>query len=82
MIIYPDTEKELFWEDYRPINNINLKELSIDNLEELQDNLQLALENTYIYHSELLSMAIDMDMKKVDLYLKMKYKKQEKERNK
>lgn len=82
MIIYPNTEKELFWEDYRPINNINLKELSINSLEELQDNLQLALENTYIYHSELLSMAIDTDMRKVDLYLKMKYKKQEKERNK
>ena len=82
MIIYQDTEKELFFEDYKPVSNIRLIDLSIDSLEELKKNLENALENTFLFGSELLGIAIDTDIRKVDLYLKMKYKKQERQNSK
>ena len=72
MIIYPDTEKELSFDDYKPVNSINLKNLSIDSLKELQENIENALDNAYCYHSELLSIALDMDYRKVNLYIRMK----------
>ena len=74
--LYHDTENELFFSDYRPLN-FSLINYSIDELEKLLDNLQAALENTYIYHNELLAIAIDQDIRKANNYLKMKYKKQE-----
>ena len=75
MILYQDTEKELTLCDYMPLPS--LKSLSIDSLEQLQDNLQSVLENSYIYHSELLTMAIESDMRKTDVYIRMAYKRQE-----
>ena len=45
MIIYPDTEKELTFDDYKRIENSMINGLSIPDLESLQDNLQAALEN-------------------------------------
>ena len=80
-LLYPDTEKELFFEDYKPIKT-SLIDYSIEELENLLDNLQAALENAYIYHNELLALAIDQDMRKTSNYLKMKYKKQERRENK
>ena len=78
IIFYPDTDKELTFDDYKPIRN-SLKNYSVQELEKLLDNLQSAYENTFIYHSELLSMAIHQDIQKVNLYLKMAYKKQERQ---
>ena len=78
VIFYPDTDKELTFDDYKPIRN-SLKNYSVQELKKLLDNLQSAYENAFIYHSELLSMAIDQDIRKVNLYLKMAYKKQERQ---
>ena len=77
MIIYPDTERELFMEDYKPVSGL-LSRLALPDLLELQNNLENALENAFIYHSELLEIAITMDLNKVNLYVKMRQRKQAK----
>ena len=70
MIIYPDTEKELFFEkDYKPLPT--LRGMSVDSLRELYDNLCAAEENAWLCGADLLTMALDMDIKKVDLYIRM-----------
>ena len=74
MIIYQDTEKEMDFCDYKRLPD-NLKTEAIDSLEELKDNLYNALENGYIYHSELLCIALQMDINKVEMYLKFAYRK-------
>ena len=71
MIIYTDTEKELFISDYTPIS-VSLKAETITSLRELLDNLEKAQENAWIYGSDLLLMAISGDIKKVEMYIKMK----------
>ena len=81
VILYPDTEKELTFDDYKPIRE-SLKNHTIDELEGLLDNLQAAYENTFIYHSELLSIAINQDIEKVNVYLKFAYRKQERKETK
>lgn len=74
--LYTDTEKELTFDDYKPLPS--LRGLSLQALYELQSNLEEAIDNAVIYHSELLEMALDMDLRKIDMYVRMKQKKQEK----
>ena len=77
MIIYHDLEKELSLHDYRPLNTI--KGLSIDELEELLDNLETAAGKAWIDGNDLFLMAINPDIQKVKMYIKMAKKKQERE---
>lgn len=67
MIIYPDTEKELSMSDYKPLPT--LRGLSLAELRELSENIEQATENAWIYHSDLLALALDMDSRKIDLYI-------------
>lgn len=78
MIIYYEIDKELSLHDYRPLNT--LKGLSIDNLEELLNNLETAAEKAWIDGNDLFLMAINPDIQKVKMYIKMARKKQERER--
>lgn len=76
MIIYPNTEKELFFEkDYKPLPV--LRGMPLDSLRELYDNLCAAEENSWLYGADLLKMALSMDIHKVDMYIRM-YEKREK----
>ena len=72
-----DTRKELSFDDYKPVN-YSLKDYSLEQLEALSGNLEQAVENAYLSGSDLLAMAIDNDLRKVDLYIKMKSRKQDK----
>lgn len=76
MIIYNDTEKELTLSDYKPIKE-SLVKYSLNELESLYNNVSAACDNAYINHSDLLAIALEMDLKKIDLYIRMKEKKQE-----
>lgn len=58
----------------------NREHINPDDINELSDNLERAAENAFIWHSDMLAMAIDFDIRKVELYIRMKQKKQEKER--
>ena len=75
MIIYYDLNKELSLHDYRPLNT--LKSLSIDDLEELLNNLETAAEKAWIDGNDLFLMAINPDVQKVKMHIKMAKKKQE-----
>ena len=75
MIIYPNTEKELFWEDYKALPP--LRGLSVAELAELVDNLEKAQENAFLSGNDMLSLALDMDIRKAELYLKMYTRKEE-----
>ena len=57
MIKLYDTEKELFFDDYKPITGI-INGLNCTEQIELLDNLVNALDNAYSYHSELLASAL------------------------
>ena len=77
MIIYTgieNSEKELSFDDYKPIRNINPKSLSMDSLTELRDNIENAMENAFLFGNDLLQIALDMDINKVNLYIRMKEK--------
>ena len=76
MIIYADTEKELTFDDYKPLPP--LRGVSLADLRELENNLENALENTWIYGAWLLQCAIDQDMRKVELYIKIAEKRENK----
>ena len=78
MIIYHDLKKELSLHDYRSLNT--LKGLSIDELEELLNNLEMAAEKAWNDGNDLFLMAINPDIQKVKMHIKMAKKKQEKER--
>lgn len=67
MKLYPDTEKELSMSDYKPLPT--LRDLSLAELRELSENIEQATENAWIYHSDLLALALDMDSRKIDLYI-------------
>ena len=75
-MLYYDTEKELTLSDYKPIKGSLLK-YSLNDLQGLYDNISTACDNAYINHSDLLAIALEMDLKKIDLYIRMKQKKQE-----
>lgn len=78
MIIYYDLNKELSLHDYRPLNT--LKGLSIDDLEELLSNLETAAERAWIDGNDLFVIAINPDIQKVKMHIKMARKKQERKR--
>lgn len=77
MIIYNDTEKELTLSDYKPIRE-GLIKYSLNELQSLYNNVSAACDNAYINHSDLLSIALEMDLKKIDLYIRIKERKQAK----
>ena len=74
MIIYHNTKKELFPENYKPLPVLHGQ--NADSLRELYENLQNALYNSFIYGSDLLTVALDNDIRKVKRYLKMTEKKE------
>ena len=73
MIIYQDTEKELFMTDYKPLPP--LRGLPLPELYGLVDNLEKAQENAWLYGNDLLALAIDNDIRKTDIYIKMNERK-------
>ena len=75
MIIYYELDKELSLHDYRPLNT--LKCLSIDDSEELLSNMENAAEKAWLDGNDLFLMAINPDLQKVKMYIKMAKKKQE-----
>ena len=62
MIIYHDTDRELYYvPDYKPLpDNINM--LTKTELKALYDNIAAAYDNAFIYHSELLLSALYNDI--------------------
>ena len=58
--LYNDTEKELFFSDYKPIPE--LSKLNCTELNELLQNLYDAFYNAFIHHSELLENGIYEDI--------------------
>lgn len=63
MIIYQDTEKELFFEDYKPIpKQEELQKLSCTELEELYQNIGEAEGNAASNNSALLEIALFDDL--------------------
>lgn len=56
-----DTNKELFFDDYKPIDNL-IKGMNITELLSLLDNLENAIDNAFSYHSELLTMSLYDDI--------------------
>lgn len=72
-----NTREELSFDDYKPVN-YSLKDYSLEQLKALSSNLEQAVENAYLSGSDLLAMAINNDLRKVDLYIKMKSRKQDK----
>ena len=70
MKLYQDTEKELSFDDYKPLPS--LREVSLTDLYELSENLESAIDNAYCAGSDLLVIALDMDYRKVNLYIRMK----------
>lgn len=80
MIIYPDTEKELFFDkDYKPLPP--LRGLPLDSLRELYGNLCAAQENAWLYGADMLTIALEMDIRKVDMYIRMYEKKERREKH-
>ena len=69
-----NSEKELSFDDYKPIRNINLKSLSLDSLTELRDNIENAMENAFLFGNDLLQIALNMDINRINLYIRMKEK--------
>ena len=78
MIIYGDTERELTISDYKPLPP-SLSRESVENLKSLRDNLTEAADNAFIYGSDMLALALDMDIRKVDIYLRFAMRKAEKQ---
>ena len=76
MILYKDPEKERTLIDYIPLPS--LRDLSLDELQELSENITDTMETAFMYHSDLLEGALHGDSCKVDIYIKMRKKQQEK----
>jgi len=76
MILYMNPEKERSLIDYIPLPSLH--GLSLDELKELSENINDTMATAYIYHSDLLEMALYSDSNKVDMYIKMRKKQQEK----
>ena len=75
MIIYPDTEKELAMADYKPLPSLH--GLPIADIKELIYNLENALENAWLSGDDFMAMAIEMDIRKAEIYYKLYSKKAE-----
>lgn len=78
MKLYPDVEKEMSFDDYKPLPP--LRGLSVAELQELKGNLLDAAENAFVWHCDLLELAINADVAKTDLYIRM-YEKKEGKKN-
>lgn len=76
MIIYADTEKELTFDDYKTLPP--LRGVSLADLRELSENIENAIDNAWANHNDLLALALDMDARKVDLYIKIAEKRENK----
>ena len=76
MILYVDPERERTLCDYIPLPP--LRDLSLNELEELSENINDTMATAYIYHSDLLEGALYGDFNKVNIYIKMRKKQQEK----
>lgn len=76
MIIYADTEKELSFDDYKTLPP--LRGVSLADLRELAENIENAIDNAWINHNDLLALALDMDSRKVDLYIHFAEKRENK----
>ena len=81
MKLYPNTERELTMFDYKALP-VPLAKLTLPELRSLYDNVNKASENAWINHAELLALALDMDLRKLELYITMKERKQEREKGK
>ena len=62
--LYPDTEKELEFSDYRPLPNLD--KLSFTDIAALTENLYDAAGNACAYGSALLEIALCDDIEKVN----------------
>ena len=82
MIIYPDIEKELSFDDYKKPELSIIRALSLESLYELQNNMESAIDNAYINHADLLAMAIETDLNTINLYIRMRQKQAEKQAKK
>ena len=67
MYMLYDTEKELFFDDYRPLQA--LSEFSLDELSELLKNLENACQNAFMYGSALLEIALYDDIETVQQFI-------------
>lgn len=76
MIIYADTEKELTFDDYKTLPP--LRGVSLADLRELAENIENAIDNAWINHNDLLALALDMDSRKIDLYIHFAEKRERK----
>lgn len=75
--LYPDTEKELFYEtDYKPLPP--LANMTSADIAALLTNLHQAMENAFIYHADLLCIALKDDTDTIQEYIR----KQEQEHGK
>ena len=62
--LYPDTEKELFYNvDYKPLPDLST--VTITEEIELRENLYNALENAFLNGATLLDIALSGDIAKV-----------------
>lgn len=77
MKIYPDTERELTMADYKPLPSLH--GLHVAEIEELIYNLENALENAWLSGDDFMAMAIEMDIRKAEIYYKLYSKKARKE---
>lgn len=64
--LYNDTEKELFFDDYKPLPLLYVR--SFDELFDLVENLENAIENARLYGSDLLENALYDDIVTVKRY--------------
>ena len=67
MKLYQDTNKELFFEQYKPLPD--LERLDVTSIEQLYDNLLADADNAFAYGNDLLSIALYDDIVTVKRHL-------------
>ena len=71
-ILYPNTQKELFYvPDYKPLPE-GLESMTKSELTSLYNNVAAAFDNAYIYHAELLESALYNDLLIISGYIEKK----------
>lgn len=60
-LLYPDTKKELFYSDYKPIQD-RINSININDMPCIIKNLENAYDNAYCYHSDMLCSALYDDI--------------------
>ena len=72
MILYPDTQKELFFiPDYKPLP-ADLESMTKGELISLYDNIAAAFDNAYVNGSDLLESALYDDLLTISGYIEKK----------